>query len=38
MEPLAGSPRPPLSFQENDVILVIDPNLLEMTLVKVAER
>lgn len=35
MEPLAGSPPPPQTFQKDDVVLVLDPNLLEMTLVKV---
>ena len=38
MEPLAGSPRPPQTFQKDDVVLVLDPNLLEMTLVKVAGK
>jgi hypothetical protein len=38
MEPLAGSSPPPSTFQRADVVLVLDPNLLEMTLVKVAER
>lgn len=35
MEPLAGSPPPPQTFQKDDVVLVLDPNLLEITLVKV---
>ena len=35
MEPLAGSPPPPQTFQKDDVVLVLDPNRLEMTLVKV---
>jgi hypothetical protein len=34
MEPLAGSPPPPATFQKDDVILVLDPDQLEMTLVK----
>jgi len=35
MTPLPGSPAPPESFQKDDVVLLIDPNLLEITLVKV---
>jgi hypothetical protein len=38
MAPLAGSPPPPSTFQKDDVVLVLDPNLLEMTLVKVETR
>lgn len=34
MEPLAGSPPPPATFQKDDVVLVLDPDQLEMTLVK----
>lgn len=34
MEPLDGSPPPPQTLQKDDVVLILDPNLLEMTLVK----
>jgi hypothetical protein len=34
MEPLAGSPPPPTTFQKDDVVLVLDPDQLEITLVK----
>jgi hypothetical protein len=35
MTPLPGSPAAPQSFQKDDVVLLLDPNLLEITLIKV---
>ena len=35
MTPLPGSPAAPQTFLKDDVVLLIDPNLLEITLVKV---
>ena len=37
MEPLAGSPPPPAKFQKDDVVLVLDPDQLEMTLVQMPQ-
>jgi hypothetical protein len=37
MEPLPGSPAPPERFQRGDTVLLLDPNAMEMTLVKVGE-
>lgn len=34
MEPLAGSPPPPQTFQKDDVVVLLDPDQLEMTLIK----
>ena len=35
MSPLADSPEPPQRFQRDDVVVLIDPNSMEMTLAKV---
>lgn len=35
MKPLAGNPQPPSMFQHDDLVLAIDPNTMEITLVKV---
>jgi hypothetical protein len=35
MSPLAGSPEPPQRFQRDDVVVLMDPNSMEMTLAKV---
>jgi hypothetical protein len=35
MTPLAGSPPPPQTFQDGDIVILLDPNTLEMTLAKV---
>lgn len=37
MEPLAGSPPPPQTFQKDDVVLLLDPDQLEMTLVQMPQ-
>jgi len=37
MEPLPDSPAPPAHFQRDDTVLLLDPNAMEMTLVKVGE-
>ncbi len=37
MEPLAGSPPPPQTFQKDDIVLLLDPDQLEMTLVKMPQ-
>jgi hypothetical protein len=35
LQPLAGSPAPPSRFATGDTVLLLDPNAMEMTLVKV---
>lgn len=35
LEPLGSSPEPPMTFQRDDVVLALDPTVLELTLVKV---
>jgi len=35
LQPLAGSPAPPSRFANGDTVLLLDPNAMEMTLVKV---
>lgn len=37
MTPLADSPEPPQRFQRDDVVVLMDPNSMEMTLAKVGE-
>jgi hypothetical protein len=37
MEPLPGSPPPPAHFLRDDTVLLLDPNAMEMILVKVGE-
>lgn len=37
MNPLGDSPEPPQRFQRNDVVVLMDPNSMEMTLAKVGE-
>lgn len=38
LEPLAGSPAPPSRFAPGDVVLLLDPNAMEMVLVKVGKE
>ncbi len=35
MKPLAGSPEPPAKFEKGDLVVALDPSVLEITLVKV---
>lgn len=35
LEPLGSSPQPPTTFQRDDVVLALDPTVLELTLIKV---
>ncbi|HKI00412.1 MAG TPA: hypothetical protein VKK31_00385 [Thermoanaerobaculia bacterium] len=37
LQPLAGSPPPPATFERGDLVLAIDPAAMEIVLVKVAE-
>ena len=38
MTPLADSPEPPQRFQRDDVVVLMDPNTMEMTLAKVGSN
>jgi hypothetical protein len=38
MQPLAASPKPPSVFLRDDVVLVLDPALMEITLIKVPQN
>jgi len=38
MEPLAGSPAPPSTFVAGDTVLLLDPNAMEMTVVRVGGK
>lgn len=35
MTPLAGSPKPPSTFEKGDLVVALDPSALEITLIKV---
>jgi hypothetical protein len=38
MEPLADSPAPPSTFAAGDTVLLLDPNAMEMTVVRVGAK